>query len=556
MAVYEELAAAAREARAADPAWGKTSIWTLLSELGQSRGDHEAYVAVDDEQRERRVTYRELRDSVRELSAGFATLGIRRGEKLAIFMTNRIEWIQTHFAAQRLGVTVIPISTWLTEDEVLFILRKSGAQHIVVLDEFRRLNLSALLDRIAPNLPAWRNVICLRRKASTPPSANGTDFAGLLGPHGDEAHRLADSIAADVGPEDVALIKFTSGSTGFPKGAVLLQWGLIANGRLHSRRLGITADDRWFSSMPFFHAGGSIWGLMTMLTTGGTLVFTEAFNAELAVSLMDREQCTAHFATRTMVYDELRVLETSHRYLTSLWLASRGDPSLVPKVHELFGARVVMSPYGLTEGYGPCAALPAKEPHARQDVNGLFFDGIEYRVVDPQSGHDVPYGSTGECLLRGLVMEGYYDEPEQTAKAIDSDGWLHTQDLIQIGQDGYVTYVGRIKAMLKVGGENVAIEEVEICLRSAPGVADCCVIGVPDSRKVEAPRAYVVARDDAPPPSPDELRIWCSQRLAAFKVPRDFILVQALPLLGNGKVDRKAVMQQDPDAGSLAHAQG
>jgi fatty-acyl-CoA synthase len=166
---------------------------------------------------------------------------------------------------------------------------------------------------------------------------------------------------------------------------------------------------------------------------------------------------------------------------------------------------------------------------------------------------DVEPGQTGECLVRGLVMRGYHDEPERTAEAIDPDGWLHTQDLISVDEDGYVTYVGRIKAMLKVGGENVAVEEVENCIRRFPGVSECCVIGIPDRRKQEVGRAYVVA--SRPGLDTDALRSWCLENLARFKVPRDFVVVTSLPMTGSTKVDRAAVIAADPDASGLEHRQ-
>jgi fatty-acyl-CoA synthase len=550
--------------RAEDRAWLRSTVWAVLAGQATARGDEEALVGVDTDGNDTRATYSEWAHVATALSAGLARIGVRRGDRFAIQMTNRVEWLYTYLAALRIGATVVPISTWLKDDEVGYILGKAKVRHLVLMDRFRRIDFLEMLGRLCPtwpasspgglhsaHFPALRNVVVWSKSDGEPPPG-AFSWQELAGEDAGENVRLAEAERAAVRPDDLALIKFTSGSTGFPKGALLEQWGLVTNARLHARRLQLRPADRWFSAMPFFHAGGSVWGLMSMLVTGGTLVFTEAFDGRVAVEVMDRERCTANFAVPPMLRDEVDVLKAEGRTLTTLRYGHGGNPGLSEEVREWMGSELIMGPYGLTEGYGPLTINSPDDPPEKKDTGGRFFDGVEYRVVDPDSGVDLEPGEVGECLVRGLVMRGYHDEPERTAEAIDADGWLHTQDLISVDNEGYVTYVGRIKAMLKVGGENVAVEEVENRIRRFPGVSECCVIGIPDRRKQEIGRAYVVADPDL---NTEALRAWCLEHLARFKVPRDFVVVPSLPMTGSTKVDRAAVIANDPEASALEHRQ-
>jgi fatty-acyl-CoA synthase len=358
-----------------------------------------------------------------------------------------------------------------------------------------------------------------------------------------------------VEPADLALVKYTSGSTGFPKGVLLEQWGLVTVGALHSRRIGMTSEDRFFSQMPFFHAGGSVWGLMTMLSQGGTLVFTETNDADTAVQLVDEEKCTAIMGVPPMFHAMLEVLAREPREIDTVKVSPFADARLTGQLNAKFGVEFGFMAYGMTEAYGPSAVTSPGDPEELR-LGGWArpLEGQELRVVDPVSGVDVEPGVVGEIWMRGLVMRGYHNMPEQTAGTIDGDGWIHSQDLALMNEDGFIRYVGRLKAMLKVGGENVAVEEVENVIRLFEGVVEVCVIGVPDDRKGEAPRAYVLSGDPAGI-DVDELGEWCRVRLARYKVPRDYVVVDQMPMTGSGKPDRAAIIRQDREAANLEHIQ-
>jgi fatty-acyl-CoA synthase len=555
------------ESRRGDAAWKQETIWSVIQTQRLAYGDHEAIVGYDDLGGVRRLSYSQLHDEVEQVSIGLHQLGVRRGDRVGILMTNTVEWILVHFAGMRLGATTVPVSTRLKDSEVEYVLTQSRTAHLVMLESFRRTDYTDVLKRICPEwaesmpgqirsarLPELKTVIVVPTKhQGAPPQAY--NFKDIAAPKELDQRREVEAICAEVEATDAAIIKYTSGSTGFPKGAVLEQWGIAVNARLHARRLEIGATDRWFSAMPFFHAGGSVWGMMTMLVTGGTLVFQEVFNAAAAISIIESEACTVHYAVSAMLRDEIDLLKERGRSISGVRLCSRGNDSLEPEVRKWFGSLLAFSSYGTTESYGPNTTLTPHDPPAqRMHGQGRFLEGIEWCVKDPNTGLDVSSGIVGECWIRGLVMRGYYGDEARTTDVIDENGWLHTQDLISVDPEGYVTYVGRLKAMLKVGGENVSVEEVEDCIRAFSGVAECCVIGVPDPRLQEIPRAYIQPHTGHSI-DVDSLRKWCSSRMAPYKVPRDFVIVRELPTTGPGKVDRAAVVSNDPDASALTHIQ-
>jgi fatty-acyl-CoA synthase len=541
-------------------------MFDLLGELVDGGGDRLAFVTVDTTGREGRVSYGELVERSVAVSEGLVSIGVRRGDRVGLWMTNLVEWLYTYFGALRVGAVVVPVSTWLRPPEIEYVLSQSGARHLVMMDRFRKIQFPELLAEVVPEwpgstpgelhsaaLPDLRNVVLFRRSGGVGRS-DVFEFGELLGGSAEFAG-VAERMAGAVEPADLALVKYTSGSTGFPKGVLLEQWGLVTVGALHSRRIGMTSEDRFFSQMPFFHAGGSVWGLMTMLSQGGTLVFTETNDADTAVKLVDEEKCTAIMGVPPMFHAMLEVLAREPREIDTVKVSPFADARLTGQLNAKFGVEFGFMAYGMTEAYGPSAVTSPGDPEELR-LGGWArpLEGQELRVVDPVSGVDVEPGVVGEIWMRGLVMRGYHNMPEQTAGTIDGDGWIHSQDLALMNEDGFIRYVGRLKAMLKVGGENVAVEEVENVIRLFEGVVEVCVIGVPDDRKGEAPRAYVLSGDPAGI-DVDELGEWCRVRLARYKVPRDYVVVDQMPMTGSGKPDRAAIIRQDREAANLEHIQ-
>jgi fatty-acyl-CoA synthase len=529
------------------------TLWQAISDAAALDPNRDALVAADDVGHVGRLTYGELLTRVRNFSAGLASIGVMRGDRVVLWMTNRLEWVISAFAAQRLGAAVVPINTFLKPPEVKYCIAQSGARHLIMLDRFRKLDMPQMLTQICPafaeatqpgslfslDLPDLRTVVMLARERTRYLGAHDWTALEAVGvSHGNEWLAVADRMSQAVTPKDLMMIKYTSGSTGFPKGVMLQQGGFIAVGLLHGRRTGMRREDIYFSMMPFFHAGGSMYGQMSMLPIGGTLVFTEAFDVELALRLIAQEQPTIFIS----VLGKEVVMAAYERGIVfpSVWLGH---------VHNE-AAKVVMpnatfafSPFGLTETYGPASLTGPGDPADKQMTTcGRLLDGNEIRVIDPQTGRDVAPGEVGEAWLRGNIMPGYWNKPEDTARALDKDGWLHSEDLVTVDAEGFVKYIGRLKLMAKVGGENVSLEEVERVVTGHEAVIYCAAVGVADPRKMEAVRIYVVQRSDLRV-GEEDLRTWLRSRLAHFKMPREILFVEELPRLSNGKLDRIALSQ-------------
>ncbi|TCM20470.1 fatty-acyl-CoA synthase [Novosphingobium sp. PhB165] len=536
--------------RAALEAARSRTLWQALVDAAALDPERDAIVGADDEGVVRRLTYAQLLDRVRHMSAGLASIGVARGDRVVLWMTNRLEWVVSCFAAVRLGAAVVPINTFLKPPEVKYCIAQSGARHLIMLDRFRKLDMPDMLAQICPefgeatapgalcsrDLPDLRNVVVYSRSGSSHPGAY--DWSALQDTAPETREKwlaIADRMALAATPEDLIMVKYTSGSTGFPKGVMLQQGGFVANGILHARRTGMGQGDTYFSMMPLFHAGGSIYGLMSMLPQGGTLVFTEAFDVDLAIRLIQQERATVFIG----VLGKEAVMEAHARgiVLDSLRLAhvhNEAARTVLPNVEFAF------SPFGLTETYGPCAITGPTDPRDKHATGGRPLPGNEVRVIDPRTGLDVAPGQIGEAWVRGNTMIGYWNKPEETARALDAEGWVHSEDLVSVDEEGFVTYRGRIKLMAKVGGENVSLEEVERTVCEHEAVEHCAAVCVEDARKVEAVRIYIVCRMDRPL-SGEDLLSWLKPRLAHFKLPRDVVFVGDLPRLGSGKLDRIAL---------------
>lgn len=516
---------------------GTETTWSVLDGAARRAPGATALVLADDDGGEGGLTYGELHDRALDLAARFAAAGIGPGDHVALWMTNRAEWVLTSYAVARLGAVLVPVNTWLRPAEVAYVLRHAAVTHLVAIDRFRKLDTRAALAGacpgwdgtagpvVVPDLPALRSIVVVERDAAGSP----VERFGLPAAPG---AALPDPPA----PGDVAVILYTSGSTGRPKGVLLGHGPMVENARQHAARLEITAADTWCSPLPFFHVGGCVWGLLTAAVTGATLCTTEAFDARRTVDLLARHRATVLFGVRPIVQDVLAVLAADPVALPDVRIVSAREPAIAEEVRARFpGVAMTLNPFGMTETHGPVAMASPSSPPEEQLTSGTPLPGYEVRIADPETGAPVAPGAAGELLVRGLVTRGYWGDEQA---AVGEGGWLRTGDLARVDERGNLRHVGRLKAMLKVGGENVAVEEVEGCLMSHPAVVAVAVVGRPDPRRDEVPVACVSL---SAPAGPDELRAWCAERLAGFKVPVEVVVVEALPLTATAKVDREAV---------------
>jgi fatty-acyl-CoA synthase len=507
----------------------------LLDELAARQPEHE--LIVGDGQR---LSYAQTRARARRLAKGLRRLGVARGDRVALVMTNRPEWLLLDFAVTTLGATLVPISTWSRPRELEYVLAHCGVGTLVTIP---RLGAQRFVDTVSEmggpgssRLPDLRHLVVAG--GERPVGAITLDELDELGR--DVPDTEIDTARRAVAPEDVACILYTSGTTSTPKGVPLRHRGLIENMWNIGERQHLTSADRMWMGISLFWSFGCANALVAVMSHGGTLVLQERLDAGEALALIERERCTVYYGTPNIAVALTEHPDRPRRDLSSLRTgAAIGPPAAIQMVMDL-GAREICNVYGLTECYGNCTVTDAHDPpEVRRTTVGHPLPGMEIRVVDRESRRPLPPGEIGEILVRGHLTPGYYRDPEKNAVSFDRDGFLLTGDLGFLGEDGRLRFRGRIKEMVKTGGINVAPVEVEEVLLGHPAVEQAYVIGVPDRRKEEILVAVVVPKPGRQA-EPAALRALCRDALAAYKVPAEFRVMtrEDLPVTSTGKVQK------------------
>jgi fatty-acyl-CoA synthase len=477
----------------------------------------------------RRWTYGELLTQSRKV-AGALLSRFRPGEHVAVWASNRPEWVQIELGAALAGITLVTVNPAYLASELTYVLKQSQASGIIVEPEYRGRKLVDVADKVKADLPLLREIISLKSWGDLVHSSS--EFAAL----------------PSVEPGDVAQIQYTSGTTGFPKGALLTHRGLANNGRLYAQVIGARRGDVWVNPMPMFHTAGC--GLVTLgaLQTGGTHVLPPTFDPALILDLFESERGTLMSAVPTMMVRILDHPELTTFDLSSWRLATLGgapvSAELVRRIENTLRIKVGI-------GFGQTEASPyithTRENESRsgwESTVGRPMPQIEVKVADPQSGETVPIGAVGEILTRGsCVTKGYFDNEEATRQALTDDGWLRTGDLGSMASDGYLTIQGRMKEMIIRGGENVYPREIEEVLLSHPAVARAYVVGLPDAEWGEIIAAFIQLRAGNAE-AESELTTFCRVRLASYKTPRVWRFVDEFPETGSGKVQKYVLREQ------------
>jgi acyl-CoA synthetase (AMP-forming)/AMP-acid ligase II len=336
------------------------------------------------------------------------------------------------------------------------------------------------------------------------------------------------------------MMVFTSGSTALPKAAMLTHGGIARNARAHSARLRMTEADRWCTGMPFFHVGGTIWGLGGCAAVGACVVYLPAFDGAQVLQTIERHRCTINFGVETMLRDELAVADFARYDLSSLRISSAGAPfDLRREVRLRFGVPTILSMYGMTEAHANVAVTGPDDSVEQQDrTMGRPHAEVSVAIADPLTGQRLRPGEEGEIVLKGRGMfAGYYGQPDETAALFDADGWLRSGDLGIVDRDGYLTFRGRSKEMIRVGGENVSLLEVETIVMRHPAIERAYAIGVPDDRLVETVAIFARQRPGGKL-TPESLRAYCAAQMALYKVPRHIFFVDEFPQGEAGRVSK------------------
>ncbi|WP_449062483.1 FadD3 family acyl-CoA ligase [Planomonospora algeriensis] len=503
-----------------------------------------------------RVTYRELRDRVRGAVRAFAASGVERGDRIAVWAPNSLEWIVAALGAVSAGAVLVPVNTRYKGEEARWLLARSRARTLFVEDGFLGNGYLAMLGagpdvvsgngvgdgrgRPVPGLPDLAAVVAFDRETRPGTTSWETFLAGGASP----AEEEAAARSASVGAGDVADVLFTSGTTGRPKGVMCTHGQNVRTYEAWCGRTGLSPGDRYLIVNPFFHCFGYKAGVLACLLRGATMVLQPVFEPGETMRLVEAERITVLPGPPTVYTTMLDAPERSRYDLSSLRLAVTGAATvpvaLVTRLRaELFPQ--VVTAYGLTESCGTVTSCSLGDDDATvAGTSGRPIEGVEVKVADG-GGRPVPAGEDGEILVRGHnVMLGYLDDPQATAEAV-RDGWLATGDRGRLDGRGNLTITGRSKDMFTVGGFNVYPAEVEQVLTRHAAVSEAAVVGVPDARLGEVGRAYVVLRPGAAV-TPEALVAHCRAALANFKAPREVLVVEALPRNAAGKVNKAALL--------------
>jgi len=515
-----------------------TSTTPLLGEtLGQNLRrtverypEREALVVVSQGYR---ATWRQLWDATTQVALGLLAFGVEKGDRVGIWSPNRFEWVVAQFASARIGAILVNLNPAYKTAELEYALQQSGTSVLLLSRGFRQTDYREMLEEVRPRCPELRVALVV-----------DDDWELLLKNGAHVSERTLTDRESSLQFDDPINIQYTSGTTGFPKGATLSHHNVLNNGFFVGEALRLGTEDRVCIPVPFYHCFGMVMGNLACASHGSTMVVPgEAFDALAVLQTVGTERCTALYGVPTMFIAELdhpRFGEFDFSSLRTGIMAGSPCPiEVMKKVQSRMNMREVTICYGMTETSPVSTQSALDDPlDKRVSTVGRVHPHVEVKIVDPGTGAVVPRGAPGELCTRAYsVMLGYWNNPEATRTSIDPAGWMHTGDLATMDEQGYVKIVGRIKDMIIRGGENVYPREIEEFLHTHPAVSEAQVIGVPSEKYGEEVMAWVKPRPGASV-NQEELVKFCTGRISTFKIPRYWKFVEEFPMTVTGKVQK------------------
>ncbi|MYB10161.1 MAG: AMP-binding protein [Acidimicrobiia bacterium] len=486
-----------------------------------------------------RYNYGEFADAVEDVAAGLIALNVQVGDRVGIWSPNCAEWVLVQYATAQIGAILVTINPAYRKAELEYVLNQSGISVLVAAESFSHSDYRGMVEEVWDRVPA-RQAVYLQT----------SDWDELLaGGAAVSSDRLVKR-AARLRPDDPINIQYTSGTTGFPKGATLSHLNILNNGFFVGEACGYTPADRVCIPVPFYHCFGMVLGNLACTTHGAAMVVPSAgFDAAAALRTCEQERCTSLYGVPTMFIAELGEPDLDDYDLSSLRTGiMAGSPcpvEVMKQVVDRMNMNQVTIAYGMTETSPVSTQTSANDSlDKRVATVGRTHPHVEVRIADPESGDTVPRGQAGELMTRGYsVMLGYWDDDARTAEAIDDEGWMHTGDLATMDDDGYINIVGRIKDMIIRGGENVYPREIEEYLYRHPDVVEVQVIGVPDARYGEEVMAWLQLRDGAALDA-DDIKEFCRGQIAHYKIPRYIKFTDEFPMTITGKIQKYLMREQ------------
>ena len=532
---------------------GPTSVPLLEETIPQNlartvaaHGGRDALVSVE---QGLRYTYDEFAEEVDRVARGLMAIGVAVGDRVGIWSPNYAEWALVQYATARMGAILVTINPAYRSSELEYVLNQSGISVLVAVQSFATSDYRSMIDEVWSRVPAERVVYI-----------HTADWGELLAASDAVSAEQLEERTAQLQPDDAINIQYTSGTTGFPKGATLSHRNILNNGLFIGEACKYTELDRVCIPVPFYHCFGMVLGNLACTTHGSAMVIPAAgFDPAATLRAVAAERCTSLYGVPTMFIAELGEPGLADYDLSSLRTGiMAGSPcpiEVMRQVVDQMNMREVTIAYGMTETSPVSTQTSADDPlEKRVTTVGRVHPHVEIRIADPDTGETVPRGAGGEFLTRGYsVMLGYWNDEARTAEAIDSDGWMHTGDLAVMDDEGYVNIVGRIKDMIIRGGENVYPREVEEFLYTHPDIVDVQVIGVPDVRYGEQVMAWVQLRDGADTTGED-IKEFCRGSIAHYKVPRYIKFTDSFPMTITGKIQKFKMREQSIEELGLGEA--
>ena len=512
---------------------------TIADEFDRAAFLHANREAIVDVATGRRWTYSRLRADVEAIAQALIDQGTIPGDRVGIWAPNCPEWTIVQFATAKIGAILVTLNPAYRASELEYTLNDSGLSVLFSLDSFRTTNYSQLVDEVRTRCRSLKRHIVI----------GGDEWEQMLEAGRRAQPRRMSEMQAGLQPDDPINIQYTSGTTGFPKGATLSHRNILNNGHFVGELLGYSETDRICVPVPFYHCFGMVMGNLAALTHGACVVIpSPAFDPKATLEACAKERCTSLYGVPTMFIAVLDVPDFASYDLSSLRTgAMAGSPcpaEVMKKVLE-FAPGVAIA-YGMTEtSPASTQTRPQDSLTARVRTVGQTHPHVETKIIDQFTGETVNRGVTGEFCVRGYsVMLEYWNQPGKTAEAIDADGWMHTGDLASMDDDGFISVTGRIKDMVPRGGECIYPREIEEFLYTHPAISDAQVIGVPSEKYGEELMAWIRLRDSALPLDAEGLRSFCRGKVASYKIPKYVHCVEEFPMTVTGKI-RKVQMRED-----------
>lgn len=485
-----------------------------------------------------RATYSEFWDQITQVAKGLLAYGVKKGDRVGIWSANRYEWVLIQFATARIGAIMVNINPAYKSRELQYALKQSGVSLLVMSKGFRQTNYIEILNEVRPSCIDLKSIIVIDH-----------DWSTLIIKGNNISNKEVEDIEATLDFDEAINIQYTSGTTGFPKGATLSHNNILNNGFFIGERLNYTEDDRVCIPVPLYHCFGMVLANLACTTHGACMILTgEAFDPATVLQTVQDEKATSLYGVPVMFIAELNLPNFDSYDFSSLRtgiMAGSSCPETTMRaVRNKMNMKEVGICYGMTETSPVSTQTFTDDNEQRRCTTvGKVHPHLEIKIVDPETGRVVPRNSKGELCTRGYsVMLKYWNNPEATASVIDEAGWMHTGDMAEMDDDGYVKIVGRIKDMIIRGGENISPGEIEEFLRNHEEIIDVQIIGVPDDKYGEQVMAWAILKEDSKI-TEEELKAYCKGQIATYKIPFYWKFVKDFPMTVTGKV-RKIEMRE------------